>query len=69
MTNPSVFGSGQNRGVLIPICSWSGSVTFRESDGVLTWPEVCQQSEGRLAAPSLFRSLALLTAAACRRRP
>ncbi|WP_082583406.1 hypothetical protein [Mesorhizobium sp. Root695] len=51
MTNPSVFGSGQNRGVLIPICSWSGSVTFRESNGVLTWPEVCQQSERGPSGP------------------
>ncbi|RWH75781.1 MAG: hypothetical protein E5X68_07400 [Mesorhizobium sp.] len=34
-TNPSIFGSSQNRGVLIPICSRSESVTFRESEAIL----------------------------------
>ncbi|CUW50474.1 hypothetical protein B3286c1_1668 [Brucella vulpis] len=46
MKNPSIFGSSQKRGVLIPICSRFESVTFRESEAILTLPEVCQQSEG-----------------------
>nr|WP_249126785.1 hypothetical protein [Brucella oryzae] len=45
ITNPSIFGSSQKRGVLIPICSRSESGTFRESEVILTLPEVCQQSE------------------------
>ncbi|MBR7651394.1 hypothetical protein KCX83_03555 [Brucella oryzae] len=45
MTNPSIFGSSQKRGVLIPICSRSESVTFRESKVILTLPEVCQQPD------------------------
>ncbi|CUW45006.1 sensory box protein, light activated LOV domain-containing protein [Brucella vulpis] len=44
MKNPSIFGSSQKRGVLIPICSRFESVTFRESEAILTLPEVCQQS-------------------------
>ncbi|CUW44564.1 hypothetical protein B3286c1_1898 [Brucella vulpis] len=48
MKNPSIFGSSQKRGVLIPICSRFESVTFRESEAILTLPEVCQQSEGGL---------------------
>ncbi|WP_082253076.1 hypothetical protein [Brucella vulpis] len=44
MKNPSIFGSSQKRGVLIPICSRFESVTFRESETILTLPEVCQQS-------------------------
>ncbi|CUW44609.1 hypothetical protein B3286c1_1943 [Brucella vulpis] len=47
MKNPSIFGSSQKRGVLIPICSRFESVTFRESEAILTLPEVCQQSEAR----------------------
>ncbi|CUW51518.1 hypothetical protein B3286c2_0500 [Brucella vulpis] len=47
MKHPSIFGSSQKRGVLIPICSRFESVTFRESEAILTLPEVCQQSEGR----------------------
>ncbi|CUW44110.1 hypothetical protein B3286c1_1431 [Brucella vulpis] len=46
MKNPSIFGSSQKRGVLIPICSRFESVTFRESEAILTLPEVCQQPEG-----------------------
>ncbi|WP_082253237.1 hypothetical protein [Brucella vulpis] len=46
MKNPSIFGSSQKRGVLIPICSRFESVTFRESEAILTLPEVCQQSDG-----------------------
>ncbi|QGA57096.1 hypothetical protein GHC20_08435 [Brucella sp. 2280] len=46
MKNPSIFGSSQKRGVLIPICSRFESETFRESEAILTPPEVCQQSEG-----------------------
>ncbi|WP_082253053.1 hypothetical protein [Brucella vulpis] len=46
MKNPSIFGSSQKRGVLIPICSRFESVTFRESEAILTLPKVCQQSEG-----------------------
>ncbi|CUW45873.1 hypothetical protein B3286c2_1001 [Brucella vulpis] len=46
MKNPSIFGSSQKRGVLIPICSRFESVTFRESEAILTLPEVCQQSAG-----------------------
>ncbi|CUW45140.1 hypothetical protein [Brucella vulpis] len=49
MKNPSIFGSSQKRGVLIPICSRFESVTFRESEAILTLPEVCQQSEPRRA--------------------
>ncbi|WP_374788644.1 hypothetical protein [Brucella oryzae] len=49
MTNPSIFGSSQKRGVLIPICSRSKSGTFRESEVILTLPEVCQQSGPALA--------------------
>ncbi|WP_085065144.1 hypothetical protein [Brucella vulpis] len=45
MKNPSIFGSSQKRGVLIPICSRFESVTFRESEAILTLPEVCQQSD------------------------
>ncbi|AIJ73573.1 hypothetical protein B998_01110 [Brucella sp. F96/2] len=45
MKNPSIFGSSQKRWVLIPICSRFESVTFRESEAILTLPEVCQQSE------------------------
>ncbi|NKC21968.1 hypothetical protein HED50_03040 [Ochrobactrum oryzae] len=48
-TNPSIFGSSQKRGVLIPICSRSESGTFRESEVILTLPEVCQQSDPALA--------------------
>ncbi|CUW45491.1 hypothetical protein [Brucella vulpis] len=48
MKNPSIFGSSQKRGVLIPICSRFESVTFRESEAILTLPEVCQQSERRI---------------------
>ncbi|WP_374788653.1 hypothetical protein [Brucella oryzae] len=51
MTNPSIFGSSQKRGVLIPICSRSESGTFRESEVILTLPEVCQQPEGGLRRP------------------
>ncbi|CUW43893.1 hypothetical protein BF3285c1_1206 [Brucella vulpis] len=51
MKNPSIFGSSQKRGVLIPICSRFESVTFRESEAILTLPEVCQQSEGRFMRP------------------
>ncbi|WP_444551185.1 hypothetical protein [Brucella vulpis] len=50
MKNPSIFGSSQKRGVLIPICSRFESVTFRESEAILTLPEVCQQSGGRRSA-------------------
>ncbi|CUW43807.1 hypothetical protein B3286c1_1118 [Brucella vulpis] len=52
MKNPSIFGSSQKRGVLIPICSRFESVTFRESEAILTLPEVCQQSEP--GEPRLF---------------
>ncbi|WP_082253116.1 hypothetical protein [Brucella vulpis] len=45
MKNPSIFGSSQKRGVLIPICSRFESVTFRESEAILTLPEVCQRPE------------------------
>ncbi|WP_444551188.1 hypothetical protein [Brucella vulpis] len=48
MKNPSIFGSSQKRGVLIPICSRFESVTFRESEAILTLPEVCQQSRAKL---------------------
>ncbi|CUW43037.1 hypothetical protein [Brucella vulpis] len=51
MKNPSIFGSSQKRGVLIPICSRFESVTFRESEAILTLPEVCQQSDGAVSAP------------------
>ncbi|WP_082253133.1 hypothetical protein [Brucella vulpis] len=53
MKNPSIFGSSQKRGVLIPICSRFESVTFRESEAILTLPEVCQQSDGA-ACPRRF---------------
>ncbi|CUW44652.1 hypothetical protein B3286c1_1986 [Brucella vulpis] len=55
MKNPSIFGSSQKRGVLIPICSRFESVTFRESEAILTLPEVCQQSEPARKA-GCFRS-------------
>ncbi|APX70444.1 hypothetical protein BKD03_14800 [Brucella sp. 09RB8471] len=45
MKNPSIFGSSQKRGGLIPIRSRFESVTFRESEAILTLPEVCQQPE------------------------
>ncbi|WP_444551250.1 hypothetical protein [Brucella vulpis] len=48
MKNPSIFGSSQKRGVLIPICSRFESVTFRESEAILTLPEVFVSS---LTAP------------------
>ncbi|WP_082253244.1 hypothetical protein [Brucella vulpis] len=54
MKNPSIFGSSQKRGVLIPICSRFESVTFRESEAILTLPEVCQQSGGASGAPFSF---------------
>ncbi|WP_082253065.1 hypothetical protein [Brucella vulpis] len=54
MKNPSIFGSSQKRGVLIPICSRFESVTFRESEAILTLPEVCQQSGGRFIAPVFY---------------
>ncbi|MRN43915.1 hypothetical protein GJU91_10100 [Brucella sp. 09RB8913] len=54
MKNPSIFGSSQKRGVLIPICSRFESVTFRESEAILTLPEVCQQPEGRETGPFRF---------------
>ncbi|WP_374788589.1 hypothetical protein [Brucella oryzae] len=60
MTNPSIFGSSQERGVLIPICSRSESGTFRESEVILTLPEVCQQSEQAIRL--LFCFLAIWTA-------
>ncbi|TPK66324.1 hypothetical protein FJ546_05995 [Mesorhizobium sp. B2-4-19] len=44
ITNPSVFDSSQNRGVLIPVCSRSESETFRESWVISRRAEVCQQS-------------------------
>ncbi|WP_082253210.1 hypothetical protein [Brucella vulpis] len=50
MKNPSIFGSSQKRGVLIPICSRFESVTFRESEAILTLPEVCQQSGRAISA-------------------
>ncbi|CUW43238.1 hypothetical protein B3286c1_0538 [Brucella vulpis] len=54
MKNPSIFGSSQKRGVLIPICSRFESVTFRESEAILTLPEVCQQSgPGEMPGPTL----------------
>ncbi|WP_082253275.1 hypothetical protein [Brucella vulpis] len=55
MKNPSIFGSSQKRGVLIPICSRFESVTFRESEAILTLPEVCQQSDGPVWAVSVFQ--------------
>ncbi|WP_374788587.1 hypothetical protein [Brucella oryzae] len=54
MTNPSIFGSSQKRGVLIPICSRSESGTFRESEVILTLPEVCQQPEPPFGAVFFF---------------
>ncbi|TPK58546.1 hypothetical protein FJ546_23750 [Mesorhizobium sp. B2-4-19] len=45
ITNPSVFDSSQNRGVLIPVCSRSESETFRESWVISRRAEVCQQPE------------------------
>ncbi|CUW42831.1 hypothetical protein B3286c1_0125 [Brucella vulpis] len=59
MKNPSIFGSSQKRGVLIPICSRFESVTFRESEAILTLPEVCQQSEGGIEA-ALFSQITIL---------
>ncbi|QNQ63340.1 hypothetical protein IB024_10755 [Brucella sp. 6810] len=56
MKNPSIFGSSQKRGVLIPICSRFESVTFRESEAVLTLPEVCQQPEGGFYAALFVRT-------------
>ncbi|MRN57683.1 hypothetical protein GJU89_01510, partial [Brucella sp. 09RB8918] len=53
MKNPSIFGRSQKRGALIPICSRFESVTFRESEAILTPLEVCQQSEGR-EIPAFF---------------
>ncbi|APX69747.1 hypothetical protein GJU90_12860 [Brucella sp. 10RB9210] len=50
MKNPSIFGRSQKRGALIPICSRFESVTFRESEAILTPLEVCQQSEGSVSA-------------------
>ncbi|NKC22934.1 hypothetical protein HED50_16345 [Ochrobactrum oryzae] len=58
MTNPSIFGSSQKRGVLIPICSRSESGTFRESEVILTLPEVCQQPEVRLDAGPFYSAAA-----------
>ncbi|WP_085065130.1 hypothetical protein [Brucella vulpis] len=56
MKHPSIFGSSQKRGVLIPICSRFESVTFRESEAILTLPEVCQQSgAGASHRPFYFR--------------
>ncbi|WP_411507992.1 hypothetical protein [Brucella anthropi] len=55
MTNPSIFGRNQKRGALIPICSRFESVTFRESEAILTLPEVCQQPEA--ASSGLFHIL------------
>ncbi|WP_082253271.1 hypothetical protein [Brucella vulpis] len=60
MKNPSIFGSSQKRGVLIPICSRFESVTFRESEAILTLPEVCQQSEGPFRPLTHFRFLLLM---------
>ncbi|CUW42981.1 hypothetical protein B3286c1_0277 [Brucella vulpis] len=57
MKNPSIFGSSQKRGVLIPICSRFESVTFRESEAILTLPEVCQQSEGGFRRPFTFKAV------------
>ncbi|TPK59144.1 hypothetical protein FJ546_21870 [Mesorhizobium sp. B2-4-19] len=54
ITNPSVFDSSQNRGVLIPVCSRSESETFRESWVISRRAEVCQQSEGAGHGPRLF---------------
>ncbi|APX69137.1 hypothetical protein BKD03_06715 [Brucella sp. 09RB8471] len=56
MKNPSIFGSSQKRGVLIPICSRFESVTFRESETILTLPEVCQQPE-----PHVYENMGLFT--------
>ncbi|CUW45121.1 hypothetical protein [Brucella vulpis] len=54
MKNPSIFGSSQKRGVLIPICPRFESVTFRESEAILTLPEVCQQSEAGSGPPFFY---------------
>ncbi|CUW43138.1 hypothetical protein B3286c1_0437 [Brucella vulpis] len=54
MKNPSIFGSSQKRGVLIPICSRFESVTFRESEAILTLPEVCQQPDAARKARRFF---------------
>ncbi|TPK66678.1 hypothetical protein FJ546_08020 [Mesorhizobium sp. B2-4-19] len=54
ITNPSVFDSSQNRGVLIPVCSRSESETFRESWVISRRAEVCQQSEPGRNAAGLF---------------
>ncbi|TPK58479.1 hypothetical protein FJ546_23385 [Mesorhizobium sp. B2-4-19] len=51
ITNPSVFDSSQNRGVLIPVCSRSESETFRESWVISRRAEVCQQSEAGKIRP------------------
>ncbi|MDL2331693.1 hypothetical protein [Brucella inopinata] len=65
MKNPSIFGSSQKRGVLIPICSRFESVTFRESEAILTLPEVCQQPGGgairRFFFGFIFKALLRLT--------
>ncbi|WP_082253262.1 hypothetical protein [Brucella vulpis] len=55
MKNPSIFGSSQKRGVLIPICSRFESVTFRESEAILTLPEVCQQSDAAFRSGVFFQ--------------
>nr|WP_247650453.1 hypothetical protein [Brucella sp. 458] len=55
MKNPSIFGSSQKRGVLIPICSRSESETFRESEAILTLPEVCQQPEPAIRRAFSYR--------------
>ncbi|WP_444551192.1 hypothetical protein [Brucella vulpis] len=66
MKNPSIFGSSQKRGVLIPICSRFESVTFRESEAILTLPEVCQQSVPGLSRPGF--SFSDQKASCCQRR-
>ncbi|CUW43553.1 hypothetical protein B3286c1_0856 [Brucella vulpis] len=62
MKNPSIFGSSQKRGVLIPICSRFESVTFRESEAILTLPEVCQQSEAAPKSGLFIRCFGLFSA-------
>ncbi|WP_082253125.1 hypothetical protein [Brucella vulpis] len=64
MKNPSIFGSSQKRGVLIPICSRFESVTFRESEAILTLPEVCQQSETG-AKPRFLHRFARMLSGSC----
>ncbi|TPK65471.1 hypothetical protein FJ546_09740 [Mesorhizobium sp. B2-4-19] len=59
ITNPSVFDSSQNRGVLIPVCSRSESETFRESWVISRRAEVCQQSEGASGALLFLLSVCL----------